>query len=911
MNKNKLSPEIIELWDEYHNSITKSDYENCLSNIKSKNQINKQSLDYINLLHLECISRQRIYETGPCPIEKIIPNLNKALECVIEIQKICEILQDYPLWNLISMQEATCILTEISKFDDPVKYLNEIVKLHGLIRNNENVDKQLLYLSYMNEAKTRVDLAKNGINPKENCKLALKLSEKSREYYEIEFPDYNITFQNQVYALSLLSKSEPYGFEIEMKECFKKLNSKIDNKLNFFNLQIAVEQVELGIKDVEKLDEIYDNIKILKMNLYPEENVYKQTIIFEGELLIKKAEFSDDKCDKVGYLNQSIEYFKNHLDFNDNYYNVQSLFNIGYAKLQLSKLIQRKKNLKESMQYFLVCMEYYEETPFQDNDYFYPKVGFYLAKVAKEISLDDGDLIKKYKDIERTLLDCLKYFENNKNKEKILECYLELGDLFFKMKNYEKADYYLKNGIDLVEMMRASIFNPIIKKRFFEKANYLFKLMVLTCYELNNKGESLKYVELSKHRIFLDKITDNQRYNFIKPINKSLIYELDNINSKIQKILSKLKDLNKFEFKLSSNYEKLSKLKNQQEYYLDKIKNEYSEFYDYYYNHVFDYKKIDLTDKTLIEYYYSDDFLLIFLIENNKINIEKIDFEDNRLVKLISDFEKQLEYYDDIEKTEEILHELYNILIMPIKGEISNKNLIIIPYKRLHNIPFNCLKYNDKEYLIDEYVITIMQSGSSIKYIENNYSMPNNYLVVGNPTLDLPYAEKEALHISHILKTKPLIGNYATKSNILSKIEGKQIIHFSCHGEFDSQNPLHSMLKLNNGENLYLEDLNNLELNSELIVLSACESGIVSIDNNDETEGFVKYLQIDGTKYIIASLWRGYDESSFKLFEIFYSMDGDYSKRLNSAQIELKNSMDNDNKDHNIFYWGNFQIYGI
>ena len=141
-----------------------------------------------------------------------------------------------------------------------------------------------------------------------------------------------------------------------------------------------------------------------------------------------------------------------------------------------------------------------------------------------------------------------------------------------------------------------------------------------------------------------------------------MIYELDNINLKIQKILSKLKDLDKFKFKLSSNYEKLSKLKNQKEYYLDKIKNEYPEFYDYYYNHVFDYKKIDLTDKTLIEYYYSKDFLLIFLIENNKINIEKIDFEDNRLVKLISDFEKQLEYYDDIKKTEEILHELYNIL---------------------------------------------------------------------------------------------------------------------------------------------------------------------------------------------------------------------------------------------------------
>lgn len=905
MKKNKISIEIYELWDEYRDSKTKNDYKKCLSNIKSKKiNRNKQTLDYINLLHLECISRQGIYENGPCPIEKIIPNLNKALDCVIEIQEICKTLQEDPLLPLISMQEATCILTELSKFDESVEHLSEILKIHKFIRNNENVDNQLLYLSYMNEAKIRIELAKNGINPKENCKLALKLSEKSREHYEIGYSNYNITFQNQVHALSLLSKFEPYGLEIEMKECFKKLNDKIDNKFNLFNLQIDVEQVELGIEEVEKLDEVYDSIPIVKGRLYPEENLYKQTIIFEGEILIKKAEFSNDKYDKIAYLNQSIGYFENHIDFNDNYYNVQSLFNIGYAKLQLSKLIQREKNLKESLQYFMVCMEYYEETPLQNNDYYYPKVGFYLAEVAKEIALIEGNLIKKHEDIESVLLDCLKYFENNLNKEKILESHLELGDLFFKIKNYEKAYYYLNKGINIVEIMRSSIFNPIIKKKFFEKENKLFKLMIITCYELNKNEETLKYVELSKHRIFLDKITDNQRYKFIKPINNYLVYELDNINLKIRKILDKLKNLDKYKFKCSSNYEKLSKLKNQQVYYLDKIKNEFSEYYDYYYNHVFDYKKINLKDKTLIEYYYSDNFLLIFIIENDKLIVKKIDFEDNNLLKLIDDFEKQLKYYDDVDKTEEILNNLFNILIAQIKESIHNENLIIIPYKRLHNIPFNCLKYNNGKYLIDEYVITIMQSASSIRYIENINSKSNDCLVVGNPTQDLPFAEKEAIHISKILKTKPLIGEKATKSNILNNINRKQIIHLACHGEFNSQNPFQSMLKLHNGEKLYLEDFNNLELNSDLIVLSACETAIVLIDNNDETEGFVKHLQIDGTKYIIASLWKGYDDAAYEFFENFYSIDGDYSKRLRLTQLELK-------KEHDIFYWGNFQIYGV
>ena len=160
------------------------------------------------------------------------------------------------------------------------------------------------------------------------------------------------------------------------------------------------------------------------------------------------------------------------------------------------------------------------------------------------------------------------------------------------------------------------------------------------------------------------------------------------------------------------------------------------------------------------------------------------------------------------------------------------------------------------------------------------------------------------MEISKILKTKPLLKKEATKENILKNIEGKCIIHFAGHGRFNTQNPLNSSLKLHNGERLYINDLNNLELNSELIVLSACETGIVSVDDNDETEGFVKYLQIDGTKYIIASLWEGIDDAAYELFKIFYSTNGNYSKRLQLAQLELK-------KNHDLFYWGNFQIYGI
>ena len=349
MNKNQLSNEIYELYVIYHNSNSKNEFEEFLRKIKSeKDKFDKNSFDYLNLLHLECITRQRIQEIGLCPIEEIFPNLNKALECTLEIQKICEELNNYHTLCLASMQEATCILTELSRFDESADGLTEIIELQEFIRNSENADNQLIYLSYMNEAKIRLELANKNIDSKNNCLLSLRMSEKSRNYYKDGLNYYEVTYQNQLHALSLLSIFEDYGFEIEMKEALKKLNNKVDKDINLYNFQIDAELVELGIEDVEKLDEILEKIPQARNELYPEENTYKQFIIFEGELLIRKAKFSENFMDKITYLNQSIDFFNNHLEFDDNYYNAQSLFNIGYAKLQLSKLIQEKKNLSQA-----------------------------------------------------------------------------------------------------------------------------------------------------------------------------------------------------------------------------------------------------------------------------------------------------------------------------------------------------------------------------------------------------------------------------------------------------------------------------------------------------------------------------------------------------------------------------------
>ena len=56
-------------------------------------------------------------------------------------------------------------------------------------------------------------------------------------------------------------------------------------------------------------------------------------------------------------------------------------------------------------------------------------------------------------------------------------------------------------------------------------------------------------------------------------------------------------------------------------------------------------------------------------------------------------------------------------------------------------------------------------------------------LVVGNPINDLHGAEAEARQIAEVLGVSPLIGESATRDEVLSRLPNQRIIHFACHGQ--------------------------------------------------------------------------------------------------------------------------------
>ncbi len=170
------------------------------------------------------------------------------------------------------------------------------------------------------------------------------------------------------------------------------------------------------------------------------------------------------------------------------------------------------------------------------------------------------------------------------------------------------------------------------------------------------------------------------------------------------------------------------------------------------------------------------------------------------------------------------------------------------------------------------------------------------------PLPQLPGAETAARAISDLYKTKPLIGEQATKREILTQLPQARIIHFGTHGRFDDLQPLESGIALaSEGEDtgfLTVGDIlaefaptQALSLNAELVVLSACSTGLGKI-TGDGVIGLARGLIAAGVKAVLVSLWEVKDFPTACLMLQLYKylqVEASPAKALKQAQVWLKN----------------------
>ena len=225
----------------------------------------------------------------------------------------------------------------------------------------------------------------------------------------------------------------------------------------------------------------------------------------------------------------------------------------------------------------------------------------------------------------------------------------------------------------------------------------------------------------------------------------------------------------------------------------------------------------------------------------------------------------------------------YKMLIAPIKDllpEDPEKLVVFVPQGSLFLLPFPALQNDAGEFLIEQHTIQISPSLQSLALKPpSDKTDTSNALIVGNPSpmpeslSFLAGAEIEARAIAKILATTPLIGEAATETTAIAKMQQAKLIHLATHGLFNEHQGLQSSLAFSIKDNqdgfLTAEEILDLDLAADLVVLSACNTGRGKV-TGDGVVGLSRSFLLAGTRNTLVSLWYVPDLATSALMISFY-----------------------------------------
>jgi len=314
--------------------------------------------------------------------------------------------------------------------------------------------------------------------------------------------------------------------------------------------------------------------------------------------------------------------------------------------------------------------------------------------------------------------------------------------------------------------------------------------------------------------------------------------------------------------------------------------------------------------------------------------------------------------------------ELYKRIIAPVRPLFTDaRRLLISPDGSLNLIPLGALKDEQNRYLVQDYSISYLTSGRDL--LRTQQQIPNSHppLVVAGPLFDgspngadnvstdterrspefqqqfvtLGGAAKEGIDVAQLLGVKALADGDATET-LIKNVHGPRILHIATHGFFlpDSksdhrepgrlgelfrgiiepgENPLlrsglalagANKLRGGNGEDGILTALeaSGLDLwGTNLVVLSACDTGLGDVQNAEGVWGLRRALVLGGADSQIMSLWKVNDDQTQDLMVRYYGslLHGEgRSDALRKVQLSMIDSRGKANDHSHPYYWASF-----
>ncbi len=299
-------------------------------------------------------------------------------------------------------------------------------------------------------------------------------------------------------------------------------------------------------------------------------------------------------------------------------------------------------------------------------------------------------------------------------------------------------------------------------------------------------------------------------------------------------------------------------------------------------------------------------------------------------------------------------------LVLYPASTLMKQKVIIVPDGALSVIPFAALPMPDGNFLTEKHQIAVLPSLSILSVLRDHRdaSTPAKAIAIfADPVFSktddrlsslrringTPAAAKSGANIAsdeHLPRLygsreeansiasmvppelrRQYVGFQADLGNVTSEILSKfRVVHFSTHAISDNVHPELSRLVFalfdSRGKRkpgaLLLSDIYNLRLQSDLVTLSSCESGVGKQIEGEGPMSLSRGFLSSGSRAVLTTLWKVDDEATAEFMLRFYRIllqeHRPAVEALHRAQIQMMRHPNQ--RLRNPYYWAAFELQG-
>jgi CHAT domain-containing protein/tetratricopeptide (TPR) repeat protein len=304
---------------------------------------------------------------------------------------------------------------------------------------------------------------------------------------------------------------------------------------------------------------------------------------------------------------------------------------------------------------------------------------------------------------------------------------------------------------------------------------------------------------------------------------------------------------------------------------------------------------------------------------------------------------------------------LARMILAPAAAEFGTKRLVIVADGALQYVPFAALSLKSRPLIVDHELVSLPSASSLAiqrQSLANRKPAPKGIAVIADPVFStndprfkgasqalaandtriiehlpggpggqlairrLPFTRQEA---DRIMAIAPAGANFsavdfrANRSLVTSgELSQYRYVHFATHGYLDTERANLSAIVLSMVDEqgkpqdgfLRTHDIYNLKLPAELVVLSACETGLGKEVRREGIEGLTRGFMYAGARRVVVSLWNVNDKATASLMQRLYAgmLRGNKTPAaaLRAAQIEMLRTR----QWQSPYFWAPFVMQG-